>query len=349
MKKVLAIIPSHNEEKNLPGLMQGLKSQTYPTDVCIVSDNSTDRTAEVARELGATIVTETVGNTGMRSGAINWGLDHFSEGYDYILAMDADSTCSEDMIEQGVKALEADPKLGAVCSRCGVLPQPELKSLEQRLLWHIQHLEYGCYDSARVETTGKIKVAHGLATMFSRKALDQQKAKHGFVYNVEALAEDYHLTLDLKELGWRISSCQKMRAWTIVPTRLGWLSKQRTRWNLGGLDALLAHGLFRPITFWDSFNLTMSIILLLVEIIVLMAIGYIKATGGEVYVSDLFYLVVGAMWFNSIYRMRYCQNVDVWDILMTVSFIPSVLYYYFLVATQIKAYKQFLQGAERKY
>lgn len=349
MKKVLAIIPSHNEEKNLPLLIKGLKAQTYPTDICIVSDNSTDRTAELAKELGATTVTETIGNTGMRSGAINWGLDHFLEGYDYILAMDADSTCAKDMIEHCVKALEEDPRLGAVCSRCGVLPQPGLKSLEQKALWHIQHLEYGCYDSARVETTGRIKVAHGLATLFRREALDQQRSKHGFVYNVEALAEDYHLTLDLKELGWRISSCQKARAWTIVPTRFGWLMKQRTRWNLGGIDALKAHGLFKPITFWDSFNLVSSIVLMCIEIIILIAIGYYKVTGGQIYVSDLFYLVVGAMWCNSVYRMRYCQNLDVWDVLMTVTFVPSVLYYYFLAGSQVNAWKQYLQGVKRTY
>ena len=185
--------------------------------------------------------------------------------------------------------------------------------------------------------------------MFRQEALEQQRVKHGFMYNVGALAEDYHLTLDLKELGWRVSSCQKMRAWTIVPTKLKWLMKQRTRWNLGGLDALKDHGFFCSITFWDSFNLVASLVLLCIEILVLTSIGYIKATGGQIYVSDLFYLVIGAMWINSMYRMRYCQNADKWDVLVAATFVPSVLYYYFLVASQLNAYKQFVKREKRSY
>ena len=348
MKKVLAIVPAHSEEHNLPGLMQGLKSQTYPTDICIVSDNSTDRTVELARELDADIVTETIGNTGMRAGAINWALDHFSRGYDYILAMDADSTCAVDMIEHGVKALDEDPTLGAVCSRCGVLPQPELQSWEQRALWHIQHLEYGTYDSARVETTGRIKVSHGLASMFRREAIDQQKKRKGYVYNNDALTEDYELTLDLKELGWKISSCQKMYAHTIVPTRLNWWWKQRSRWNLGGLDCLINHGL-NKYTFWDWFAHGASITLFGIELLVLSIIVYLAVHGDHIYVSQLFWLVVGSMWLNGVYRLRYCQKLDKWDVLMCVSFVPAILYYYLQLAVLLNSYKMFLQKAPRRY
>ncbi len=351
MKKVLAIIPAHNEERkgNIPLIMGGLKDQTHPTDICIVSDNSDDNTVQVATELGATFVTETVNNTGMRAGAINQGIEHFAEGYDYILAMDADSKADPHMIEEGVKALEEDPKLGAVCSRAGVLPQPELKSFSEKFLWYIQHLEYGDYDSSRVETTNRIKVAHGLSTLFRRETLDQQIKKHGHVYNNDSLTEDYWLTMDLKELGWNVTSCQKMKAWTIVPTKFEWLWKQRTRWNLGGIDTILAHGLNR-ITFWDTFAHVMGAILLLIEILVVSIIVYIVSTGQHVYFSDLFKLIVGLMWFNGMYRcIRYTQNPNIWDILMRAAFIPSVLYYYFCVATQLNAYNEFRKGVKRSY
>lgn len=371
MKSVLAIVPAHDERKNLPLVIKGLKSQTYPITICIVSDNSTDGTAALAIELGADIVTATIGNTGMRAGAINWGLDHFSEGrsyvpdsttdcfmiwglsdffgpYDYVLAMDADSTCDPHMIEEGVKSLEEDFRLGAVCSRAGVQPQPELKTLEQKLLWHLQHLEYGEYDSSRVETTNRIKVAHGLATLFRREALDQQRARYGYIYNNDSLCEDYWLTMDLKELGWNITSCQKMKAWTIVPTTFKWLWKQRSRWNLGGVDTIFAHGLNR-ITFWDVFAHVMSCILLAVEGLIFSLVLYLLVLGERIYLSWMFWAVFAAIWLNGMYRLRYCQNPDKWDILLRVSALPMELYYYYLMATLVNGYRQYLKGVKRSY
>jgi cellulose synthase/poly-beta-1,6-N-acetylglucosamine synthase-like glycosyltransferase len=268
--------------------------------------------------------------------------------------MDADSTCADNIIEEGVKALEEDPKLGAVCTRCGVLPQPELKTFQEKLLWHLQHLEYGEYDSSRVETTGKIKVAHGLATMFRKEALDGQRKKHGHVYNNESLCEDYWLTMDLKEQGWKITSNQKMKAWTIVPTKLRstktdcGLWNQRKRWNLGGIDTIRAHGLSK-ITMWDIYAHVMSVSLLVAEAIVIGTAIYLMARGEPLYLSWLFYIVLGAMWINGMYRLRYCQNPDKWDILLRITAVPMEIYYHFLMATLLGAYWQYLKGAKRSY
>jgi poly-beta-1,6-N-acetyl-D-glucosamine synthase len=348
LKRVLAIIPAHNETKNLPGLMQGLKSQIYPTDICIVSDNSTDRTTELARELGADIVTETIGNIGMRSGAINWGLDHFADGYDYILAMDADSTCDPHMVSELVKALGVDPQLGAVCSRAGVMSQSELKTFEQKLLWHLAHVEYATYDASRVETTNKIKIAHGLATMYRHEALEQQKTRKGYVYNTNALTEDYELTVDLKELGWNITSCQKANAWTIVPTTFKWLWKQRSRWGLGAIDTLVTHNLSK-ITIWDWITRIITLGMLTAQMILIAAIAYLASQGQHIYVSWLFVAVWGACWLNGIYRFRYVQNPDKWDALLVLVMLPIQVYELFLLAAELNAYKQFSQKAKRTY
>lgn len=348
MIRVLAIIPAHNEEKNIPGIVRGIQSQTIHTDLCIVSDNSTDRTAELARELGATIVTETVGNTGMRSGAINWAMDRLAQGYDFVLAMDADSVPALNMIEEGIKALEADSKLGMVCSRAGVLPQPELKSLIAKFLWYVQSIEYGCYDSSRVETTGQIKVAHGLSTLFRREFLEDQRKAMDRIYNVDALAEDLDLTMDAKLRGWKVSSCQKMKAWTIVPTRIGWLFKQRTRWSLGGIDSIIGHG-FNWITWWEIYNHISGVVLLAIQLFVVSLVFYLIAHGQSVSLSPLFYVVIGAAWFDGLYRFRYCQHKDIWSILIVLSLIPQTLFCYLQIAATWNAYYQFVTRAKRSY
>jgi len=50
------IIPARNEEENLPTLLRSLAAQSvHPGEIIVVDDASTDRTAEVARELGARV------------------------------------------------------------------------------------------------------------------------------------------------------------------------------------------------------------------------------------------------------------------------------------------------------
>lgn len=54
---VSVIIPARNEEANLPRLLRSISASASMTvEVLVVDDHSTDRTAEVAREAGATVV-----------------------------------------------------------------------------------------------------------------------------------------------------------------------------------------------------------------------------------------------------------------------------------------------------
>ncbi|MHB9006181.1 MAG: glycosyltransferase family 2 protein [Limisphaerales bacterium] len=54
---VSVIIPARNEEHNLPKLLRSLVSQpSRPREILVVDDGSTDRTAELARQMGATVI-----------------------------------------------------------------------------------------------------------------------------------------------------------------------------------------------------------------------------------------------------------------------------------------------------
>jgi len=51
------VIPARNEEHNLPKLLRSLATQSAkPRQVIVVDDGSTDRTADLARQLGATVI-----------------------------------------------------------------------------------------------------------------------------------------------------------------------------------------------------------------------------------------------------------------------------------------------------
>ncbi len=55
--RVSVVIPARNEEHNLPTLLHSLAAQAVPPhEVIVVDDGSTDRTAAIARHLGATVI-----------------------------------------------------------------------------------------------------------------------------------------------------------------------------------------------------------------------------------------------------------------------------------------------------
>jgi glycosyltransferase involved in cell wall biosynthesis len=85
----LVFIPAWNEEANLPAVIDDLRATLADTDVLVVDDGSTDRTADVAREHGAA-VNSLGSNKGLRVGIASgyrWALDH---GYAYCGRVDAD-------------------------------------------------------------------------------------------------------------------------------------------------------------------------------------------------------------------------------------------------------------------
>jgi glycosyltransferase involved in cell wall biosynthesis len=85
----LVFIPAWNEEENLPAVLDGLAGRLPDVDVLVVDDGSTDRTAEVAREHGAEVLSLGT-NQGLRIGiaaGYRWALEH---GYSFCGRVDAD-------------------------------------------------------------------------------------------------------------------------------------------------------------------------------------------------------------------------------------------------------------------
>jgi glycosyltransferase involved in cell wall biosynthesis len=85
----LVFIPAWNEEDNLPAVLDALRAELPDVDVLVVDDGSTDRTADVAREHGAEVLS-LGGNRGLRVGiaaGYRWALEH---GYAYCGRVDAD-------------------------------------------------------------------------------------------------------------------------------------------------------------------------------------------------------------------------------------------------------------------
>jgi len=89
VSRTLVFIPAWNEEENLPAVLEGLHARLPDADVLVVDDGSTDRSAEVARQHGAEVLSLGT-NQGLRIGiaaGYRWALEH---DYAFCGRVDAD-------------------------------------------------------------------------------------------------------------------------------------------------------------------------------------------------------------------------------------------------------------------
>ena len=88
-REMLVFIPAWNEEESLPAVLDELRGELPEADVLVVDDGSTDGTAEVAIEHGASVLSFGE-NRGLR-GAIAAGYGYAAEhGYAFCGRVDAD-------------------------------------------------------------------------------------------------------------------------------------------------------------------------------------------------------------------------------------------------------------------
>ncbi len=103
--KISVVIPAYNEEKYLPNLLSSLKSQSFRDfEIIVVDNNSTDKTAKIARSFGAKVVKEKIkGMTPAREKGFS------SAKAEIIARTDADSTVSKNWLETIYQAFQNLP------------------------------------------------------------------------------------------------------------------------------------------------------------------------------------------------------------------------------------------------
>ena len=103
------VIPAHDEERVVGGLLDDLVAQDYPGDqheVWVVADRCNDRTADVALERGARVAEREEGLEG-KGPALAWYLDENPlEPGEAIVVLDADNRVSSDLLSRLADVLD---------------------------------------------------------------------------------------------------------------------------------------------------------------------------------------------------------------------------------------------------
>lgn len=108
--RISVIVPAYNEEAVLAKCLRALAAQTVkPYEIIVIDNNSTDRTAEIAREFDVRLVTES------RQGIIHTRSRGFDEAQGEVVgSLDADSVPRHDWVARIQTAFVRDEELLAL-------------------------------------------------------------------------------------------------------------------------------------------------------------------------------------------------------------------------------------------
>lgn len=138
MKHISLIIPCHNEENGIKEVIQNipyenLERHGYELSVLVIDNNSTDGTAEVAKELGARVIQEPKKGKG---NAIMTGFNNVPEHANYVVMLDGDNTYKIEEMLRLVEPLDsgfADVIVGSRLS--GKMKENSFKTQNRIVNW----------------------------------------------------------------------------------------------------------------------------------------------------------------------------------------------------------------------
>lgn len=138
---VSILIPTYNEEVNLPDCLYSVKEWT--NDIWVVDSFSTDRTMEIAKALGAKVVQHPYEGPAQQK---NWALEKLAFAHEWVLIVDADERVSQELSEEIARIVSADGNgydgfylnrrfvfYGKWIKHCGWYPSWNLRFFRHRL------------------------------------------------------------------------------------------------------------------------------------------------------------------------------------------------------------------------
>ena len=105
------IIAALNEEEGIGPTIEELKSALEDPTYLVIDGNSVDRTAEIARKMGAEVVFQEGSGKGQ---AVAQAIEHVNSDTCYVVFIDADFTYPAKYVPEMIQVLEENPDVGMV-------------------------------------------------------------------------------------------------------------------------------------------------------------------------------------------------------------------------------------------
>ncbi len=235
------LIAARNEELVLPHLLESIRNQDYPAElveVFVVADNCTDRTAQVARQMGASVFVrenrQRVGKGYALHDLLQW-MDHAGDidRLDAFLVFDADNLLQVDYITQINKVCSAG--YDAFCGYRNTKNFGTNWISASHAIWFIHesvHLNH-----SRMLLGNPCKIS-GTGFGFTRQLLRRCGG-----WNFFTLTEDIEFGTWCTIRNVRIGYNREAMFYDEQPESLRMSWRQRTRWTQGNVQVSVRYGL----------------------------------------------------------------------------------------------------------
>lgn len=111
-ESVLAIIAALNEEEGIRSTLAGIRRILKDVSFLVVDGNSVDKTADIAKEMGAKVLSQDGFGKGQ---AIAQAIGQVDADVDYVIFTDADFTYPAEYLLDMIQILRDNPRVGMVC------------------------------------------------------------------------------------------------------------------------------------------------------------------------------------------------------------------------------------------
>jgi cellulose synthase/poly-beta-1,6-N-acetylglucosamine synthase-like glycosyltransferase len=207
--RISMIIITKNEEQSIGKLLESIQKQTLPPNEVIVIDASTDSTAEIAKEYGATVIYEPVR---LRGKARNTGF--LASKGDFLALSDADYVLDPNWLKFLYQRVTQSDNIGGVSAKILALNKEKL----------IPRL---------IESTSQIPRLGNAVMLYRRRAVLDAGIWNPKLHN----AEDIDLAQRVIKKGYKIVYEPRARAYHHHPEKLSDFLKKQFEYGQGSMLA----------------------------------------------------------------------------------------------------------------
>lgn len=231
---VALVVPCHNEEDNVRDTVTKLLKQNYPDfEVVAINDGSHDRTQQILEELAEQDKRLRVIHLATNQGkAAGLNMAALLTDKEFLVCVDGDTLLDEHAVVWFMRHFVNSPRVGAVTGN------PRIRN-RSTLIGRVQVGEFssiiGLIKRAQ-RVYGRLFTVSGVISAFRKTALHEV----GY-WSPEMLTEDIDVSWKLQFAHWDIRFEPKALCWILMPETLAGLWKQRLRWAMGGVQALLKY------------------------------------------------------------------------------------------------------------
>lgn len=190
---ISVIIPAFNEELNIPHALRSVVD--WADAVHVVDSESTDRTREIAEEMGATVTIQPwLGSARQK----NWALDHLDLRSDWVFILDADEAIlpplRDEMLAVAARPADEVQEAGFYINRHFVFLGKRIRHCGYYPSWNLRFFKRGRarYEDravhAHMTVDGPVGYLRGEMEHNDRRGLEVYMAKHNVHSTNEARA-----------------------------------------------------------------------------------------------------------------------------------------------------------------